>query len=81
MGIHQILSIVFLAVYIKTQKLQHSFMILIAIFFNIAVSIRAANLLLLYALALQKLFATSLHRLKLVTLPKGIISTWMVSLS
>ena len=28
-----------------------------------------------------KLFATSLHRPKLVTLPKGIISLWMVSLS
>ena len=28
-----------------------------------------------------KLFTTSLHRPKLVTLPKGIISLWMVSLS
>ena len=70
----QTLLIVFFAVSIKTGKLQNSYVVLIAVILNMAVSIRAANSLLLYALALLKLFATSLHRPKLVTLPKDIIS-------
>ena len=70
----QTLSIVFFAVSVKTGKLQNSYVVLIAVILNMAVSIRAANSLLLYALALLKLFATSLHRPKLVTLPKDIIS-------
>ena len=67
--------------FIKTEKLQNFYIVSVAVILNLAVSLRAVNSPLLYALALLKLFATSLHRPKLVTLPKGIISLWMVSLS
>ena len=51
MSIHQTLSIVLFAVFIKNGKLQNFYVILIAVILNMAVSLRAANSLLLYALA------------------------------
>ena len=50
-GNHQTLSIVFFAVFIKTRKFQNFYVVLIALILNLAVSLRTANSLLLYALA------------------------------
>ena len=50
-GNHQTPSTVFFALFIKIGKSQNSYMVLIAVILDLAVSIRAANSLLLYALA------------------------------
>ena len=50
-GNYQTLSIVFFAFFIKTGKFQNFYVVSIAVILNMAVSLRAADSLLLYALA------------------------------